>query len=107
MKYCSNCGKEVSDKAMVCPNCGCRIEGENSGNLSTLAIVGFVFAFLFPVVGLIISIIAHGNAKKSFDEKSRKFSKAGIIISSCLIAFVFIIYVGVFACVAAAAATMA
>lgn len=24
--YCSNCGAEVNDKAVVCPNCGCAVE---------------------------------------------------------------------------------
>lgn len=24
MKYCSHCGKEVLDEAVICPNCGCR-----------------------------------------------------------------------------------
>lgn len=107
MKYCSNCGKEVDDNAYVCPNCGCKIDGQKSGgSLSTLSIVGFIFAFVFPVVGLILSIIAHNNAKRDGDEKSRGFSKAGIIISACLIAFIVIIYIGVFACAIAAASAI-
>ncbi len=28
MKYCSHCGKEVNDKAAICLNCGCKIEGK-------------------------------------------------------------------------------
>ena len=107
MKYCSNCGKQVADEAFVCPNCGCRVDGARpDGSLSAISIIGFVFAFIMPLVGLIISAVAHSGAKREGDERSARFSKAGIIISSCLIAFVFIIYVGVFACVAAAA-TMA
>lgn len=31
-KFCSHCGKEVSDEAVVCVNCGCAIGGNsNSG----------------------------------------------------------------------------
>ena len=26
MKYCSKCGKEIMDKAVVCPGCGCAQE---------------------------------------------------------------------------------
>ena len=33
MKYCSQCGKELVDEAVVCPN---------------------ILAFLFPVIGLIL-----------------------------------------------------
>lgn len=23
MKYCSKCGKEIMEDAVICPNCGC------------------------------------------------------------------------------------
>ena len=29
MKYCNNCGKEVSDNAVVCPFCGCAVASKN------------------------------------------------------------------------------
>lgn len=107
MKYCSNCGKEVDDKAVICPNCGCRIDDFSARtSLSTLSIIGFIFAFLFPLVGLIISIIAHSNAKKEFDERSRRFSKAGIIIAVCIMAFIFILYFIIFLSVFASMAAL-
>lgn len=28
MKYCSHCGKEIFDEAVVCPNCGCIVNGK-------------------------------------------------------------------------------
>ena len=28
MKFCSKCGKEIMDEAVVCPNCGCSAEKE-------------------------------------------------------------------------------
>ena len=58
MKYCSHCGKEVDDNAYVCPNCGCKVQKDTDGNLSVISIVGFVFAFLIPLIGLIVSIVA-------------------------------------------------
>ncbi len=72
--YCSKCGKEIFDEAVVCPYCGCAVsnqpqrseaianytpgtyatpEPENGG----LATAALVFAFLVPVVGLILGII--------------------------------------------------
>ena len=30
MKYCSHCGTEVLDEAVVCPSCGCKIESGSS-----------------------------------------------------------------------------
>lgn len=26
MKYCSQCGKELADEAVMCPNCGCAVQ---------------------------------------------------------------------------------
>lgn len=29
-KYCSNCGKEVNENAVICVNCGCSLEGTSN-----------------------------------------------------------------------------
>lgn len=42
MKYCSHCGKQLLDDAVVCPNCGCQVT-QNSTNKSTLRTVAKVF----------------------------------------------------------------
>lgn len=26
MKYCNQCGKELVDEAVMCPNCGCAVQ---------------------------------------------------------------------------------
>ena len=106
MKYCSHCGKEVADEAFVCPNCGCKTGGgKDEKLLSAISIVGFVFSFIMPVIGLIVSIIAHSNAKSDNNERSARFAKAGIIISVCFIALYIIIIVAGVACVAAVASS--
>lgn len=33
MKYCSKCGKEIMDKAVVCPGCGCAQENNVHNNV--------------------------------------------------------------------------
>ena len=25
MKFCTKCGKEIMDEAIICPNCGCAV----------------------------------------------------------------------------------
>lgn len=47
--YCDNCGREIDDRAVICPHCGVEVgkrsfQPEKSGN--TLAVVG-VRAFVF------------------------------------------------------------
>ncbi len=117
MKYCVHCGKEVLDDAIICPNCGCSVQyGNNGGNYggaqnnnaqqqpyvppyadsySGLSVGGLILAFFQPLIGLILSIIAHSEAKRIGSQKSQSMSKAGIIISAVLlglIAAVFLIY---------------
>ena len=48
---------------------------------SPLSIVGFVFAFIVPLVGLICSILAYKNAGYDENKRCKSFSKAGIIIA--------------------------
>lgn len=53
MKFCTKCGKEMVDEAVVCVHCGCSVEGTraNSGN-DGLAVAAKIF--------LIIGCIAQG-----------------------------------------------
>lgn len=107
---CSECGKDVSDLAKSCPNCGAPIlkytndaesnfteehlnhsvdEGKNNTKItrkkhSTLSIVAFVLSFLgyFSVIGLIIAIV---DLVKKNVTKKHGFSIAAIIISIIVI----------------------
>jgi uncharacterized membrane protein YvbJ len=88
MKYCSHCGKELLDEAVVCHSCGCPVDNRpqqpmpQTQSYSILSIVGLVFAFIGPLIGLIVSIIANSNAKACGDVKSMSLSKTGIILSA-------------------------
>ena len=50
MRYCSKCGKEVHQEAVICPNCGCSVEANvkknaNGGN-DGLAVAAKIFLIL-------------------------------------------------------------
>ncbi|MDE7380156.1 MAG: zinc ribbon domain-containing protein [Clostridia bacterium] len=65
-------------------------------NYSTLSILGLVFSFFGGWLGLILSIVAHNEAKRTGSQKSLSLSKAGIIVSSVLLgiaAFFVLIYI--------------
>lgn len=60
--YCKNCGKEISDQASVCPDCGCAVEtntpakGKKSkkkkpGCLIAVVIVVALFLILAVIIG--------------------------------------------------------
>ena len=57
----------------------------NTDSYSALSIVGMVFAFLSSLIGLIISICAYNEAKRTGSQKSMGLAKTGIIISSVFI----------------------
>jgi len=107
--FCSKCGKEISDKDKYCPYCGCEnSQNEKSRNESsdlqqkevtqtpvqeiradkTVGVLSLVFAFIFPLVGLIISIIGLVKYK---DKENKSLCTAGLIISGIDIILYFVI----------------
>ncbi len=58
---CLECGSEISDKALSCPNCGCPIQTNNSEKLTQQVKIDYsiakkksVFAIIFLLLGCII-----------------------------------------------------
>ena len=94
MKFCSHCGKEVMEKAVICPNCGCSIQDaeENSVNVGLV-----VLSILIPLAGIILAIVYAHKAPKA----SKAYLKAAIItivVETLLwVLFYFVIFGTVFA----------
>ncbi len=84
--FCSNCGSQIDDRAVICPRCGVPVrplvatEPERK-EVNTLAIIGFVFSFVFTIVGLVCSIIGYRNAPR-YGGSGKGLALAGIILSS-------------------------
>lgn len=49
VKFCPECGKEVSDNAVVCPNCGVQIKSSHSGKSRLVAALLAFFLGAFGV----------------------------------------------------------
>lgn len=86
--FCTKCGKEINDQAVVCVHCGCLVENGNHGGYasvsnmtagtetaekSTLAVLSFVFAFLMPIVGFVLGIVG------AIKYKNRKYKNLSVI----------------------------
>ena len=68
MKYCTKCGKELFDEAVICPGCGCMV-GDKKGTdlfsssapveheVSTLKTIAKVFMILGTVVSGIFAFL--------------------------------------------------
>ena len=55
MKFCSNCGKEVYDDAIICMSCGCSLQKKALTNEKDMENVGLnILAFFIPIVGFIL-----------------------------------------------------
>ena len=85
MKYCSKCGQPLKDEAIICVGCGCQVADIHTGmhnryqtETGTLATCAMIFAFLVPIVGLILGII---GVNKYYDYDLKQRSKNAIITS--------------------------
>ena len=58
MKYCSKCGKEIHDEAVICVHCGCSVEGAQKETAESKMLGEFKrnvnSAFIFSIVGLVL-----------------------------------------------------
>lgn len=89
MKFCTKCGKEIMDDAVICVNCGCAVDktlNPNSESQSPkkvsvsliLGIVGIVFAWLIAIVGHITSIVGIIFGIKEYKSTSKM---SGLVLS--------------------------
>ena len=87
MKYCSNCGEQIYDNAVICPKCGCATgyvpqNAETTNNKSTLRTVTLVFMilgciayamFLIPLLWTVPMTMKYNRSIKEGTEVSTGF----------------------------------
>lgn len=85
--YCSVCGKEISEEAVICTGCGCMVKNVNMKEVTPenkkqvaliLGIIGIVFAWLFALVGHIISIVGIVHGIREYKETEKM---TGLVLS--------------------------
>lgn len=65
MKYCSKCGKELIDDAIVCPGCGCAVVKPETNPIEDTTSVGLcVVSALIPLFGFIYWPVKHKETPK-------------------------------------------
>ena len=54
-KFCTNCGNELDDRAIMCPKCGVALtqttNASNGSSSNGMAIAGFILSFFIPLLG--------------------------------------------------------
>ena len=58
MKYCTKCGKEVFDEAVICPHCGCSVNASGARLDQTGGESDAKTAQLFCILGVFIAVFA-------------------------------------------------
>ena len=88
MKYCSKCGKEIMDDAVICPGCGCS-QGKNAlQNQDDSSSFGWaLLGFCVPVAGRILYLVWKGNTPLK-----AKSAGTGALVSVILSVILYIIY---------------
>ncbi len=91
MKYCSKCGKELLDEAVVCPGCGCACGQNNANNapaVTDASSFGYaLLGFCIPIVGLILFLIW-----KDTTPLRAKSAGKGALVSVILSVVFYVIY---------------
>jgi len=84
---CKECGKEISDTAKKCPNCGYEDKNNTTSSDNSFGIIGMIIGFisffldffgLVSATGLVFSIIGLTKSNKG----NAKFAIIGIVCNS-------------------------
>lgn len=96
MKYCTQCGSEINENAVICIKCGCSVRGaiipagradEEDTPSTGLAVLGF----FIPLAGIIIFFVK----KKTAPQKAMSCATGvfiGSLVSTVLSIIIYIIY---------------
>ena len=90
MKFCSKCGKEIHDDAVMCIHCGCSVVNADNPVLTEpdAPNAGFaVLGFFIPIVGLILYLV-----NKDKTPKKAKSAGKGALIGFCVSMALSIVY---------------
>ena len=86
MKYCSKCGKELVDEAVICPGCGCAQGNQAMQNQADSSSFGWaLLGFCIPIAGLILYLIWKDNTPL----KAKSAGKGALV--SVIVSIVFYI----------------
>lgn len=96
--YCTKCGAEINDEAVICPNCGCATSNytpttnvKEEPNSNGIAVAGFICSFFVPLLGWIFGGVGLARANKR-NGKGKGLSIASIVIASIM----FFVYAGIY-----------
>ncbi len=96
MKYCTKCGQQIDDEAVICPKCGCvtdekafkKSKGENDSIIRTLAKVFMILgciaygAFIIPLCWTVPMTVHYFRCCRENQPVSTAFKVCSILFVS-------------------------
>lgn len=101
MKYCSKCGAELVDEAVVCTSCGCAQENAVAKKEDSSSFGWAFLGFCIPIVGLILYLVW-----KADTPLRAKSAGKGALISVIASVVIYIIYFVIIAALIGTGASM-
>lgn len=93
MKYCSKCGAQIVDEAVICVNCGCEVENKTNATTSGLKTAAKVFMilgtiimgiYIIPLAWCIPMTVSYFNKVKNNQPVSTGFKVCSLLFVSFL-----------------------
>lgn len=86
--FCSHCGKEIDDKAVVCIHCGCAVKGNGTVPAANdESSLGYgILGFFLPLIGFIVYL----TSKDNYPLRAKSAGK-GALIGFCVGVFFYIL----------------
>lgn len=78
MRYCPNCGEEISEGVRFCPRCGHNLAGNGAGGSVSgdAPSTGYaVLCFFFPLIGLILFLVWNND----YPQRAKSCGKGALI----------------------------
>lgn len=94
--FCPNCGKEISDLASVCVNCGATFSKSAQKADDSASAGWWWLGFLVPIAGLIIWL----TCKDETPNRAKKAGWGALISTIVSVALVILYFIAVFALIA-------
>ncbi len=88
MVFCKNCGKEIDEKAIICPYCGIQQQEFTPQNVDNGGILWGLLGCCIPLVGLILFLVW-----KDTKPTSAKAAGIGALVAVCLSILYYLIIV--------------
>ncbi len=79
--FCFNCGKEIDDNAVICPNCGVEQKKHKDHSRFWLGLLYGILGFCMPSAGIVLYLVWNNDESRQLEAKASMIG----MLTSCVI----------------------